>query len=262
MICRPADQARPLTQGLEAAGAEVISAPTIRIAGPADGGVALRAAVADLRSGDWLIVTSPNGAIRAAAAGANSLPSGANVAAIGPGTAERARRAGIQVHLVPARSIAEGLLEEFPAPPQDSNQARDGRPRKVTALPAPRRPRVVLCRATAARAVLPDGLRVAGWDVLDVPAYDTKAATLEPAQRRQVACADAVVLTSSSMINSLVSQVGTEAVPPIVATIGPATSATAARHGLRVTIEAPVHTIDGLVDALCRHIKRLPRKFQ
>jgi uroporphyrinogen-III synthase len=39
-------------------------------------------------------------------------------------------------------------------------------------------------------------------------------------------------------------------VPPVVATIGPVTAATARQHGLRVDIEAPVHTIDGLVDAI------------
>jgi uroporphyrinogen III methyltransferase / synthase len=35
-----------------------------------------------------------------------------------------------------------------------------------------------------------------------------------------------------------------------VATIGPVTAATAREHGLAVDVEAGVHTIDGLVDAL------------
>jgi uroporphyrinogen-III synthase len=35
-----------------------------------------------------------------------------------------------------------------------------------------------------------------------------------------------------------------------VACIGPVTSATARAAGLRVDVEAPVHTIDGLVQAL------------
>jgi uroporphyrinogen-III synthase len=36
-----------------------------------------------------------------------------------------------------------------------------------------------------------------------------------------------------------------------VATIGPVTAATARDHGLSVDIEADVHSIDGLVEALC-----------
>ncbi len=36
----------------------------------------------------------------------------------------------------------------------------------------------------------------------------------------------------------------------MVAAIGPVTAATARAHGLGVDVEAEVHTIDGLVDAL------------
>jgi uroporphyrinogen-III synthase len=36
----------------------------------------------------------------------------------------------------------------------------------------------------------------------------------------------------------------------VVAAIGPVTAATAREAGLDVTIEAPVHTIEGLVDAV------------
>ena len=43
---------------------------------------------------------------------------------------------------------------------------------------------------------------------------------------------------------------GRDAVPPVVACIGPVTAATAREAGLTVTVEAEVHTIAGLVDAL------------
>ena len=46
--------------------------------------------------------------------------------------------------------------------------------------------------------------------------------------------------------------------PPIVACIGPVTSATAREQGLTVDVEASVHTIDGLVDALVVAIADLP----
>jgi uroporphyrinogen-III synthase len=38
--------------------------------------------------------------------------------------------------------------------------------------------------------------------------------------------------------------------PPVVAAIGPVTAATARDAGLEVAVEAPVHTIEGLVGAL------------
>jgi len=43
-----------------------------------------------------------------------------------------------------------------------------------------------------------------------------------------------------------------------VACIGPVTAATARELGLAVTVEAPVHTVDGLVDALVGHLAPEP----
>ncbi len=236
VVCRPWEQARPLADGLAAAGAQVVSAPVIAITGPADGGSGLRAALDRLGPGDWLVVTSPNGAERVAAAG--PLSSGVNVAAIGPGTAARATATGLTVRLVPDRSISEGLVQAFPPPD-------------------PRRGRlVVLARAAVARTVLPDSLSDAGWEVLDVAAYRNVAAPLDDDQRQAVASSDGVVFTSSSTVTRLVAEVGADAVPPLVASIGPATSAAASSHGLEVTVEASEHTIDGVVAALVGHARR------
>ena len=237
VVCRPRGQARPLADGLAAAGAEVVSAPVITITDPADGGAGLRAALGRLGRGDWLVVTSPNGAERAAAAATGPLPAGVNVAAIGPGTAARAAAVGLTVRLVPDRSIAEGLVKAFPSPDPERGSL------------------VVLARAAVARPVLPDSLRDAGWEVLDVAAYRNVAAPLNDDQRRAVAASDGVVFTSSSTVKRLVAEVGADAVPPLVASIGPATSATAAEHGLEVTVEAGEHTIDGVVAALVGHAR-------
>ena len=238
VVCRPREQAQPLADGLTAAGADVVSAPVIAITDPADGGTALRAALGRLNRGDWLVVTSPNGAERTAAAG--PLPDGVNVAAIGPGTAARAAAVGLTVRLVPDRSVAEGLMDAFPSP--------DPQPGRGGGL-------AVLARAAVARTVLPDGLRAAGWEVLDVAAYRNVAARLNDDQRRAVAASDGVVFTSSSTVKRLAAEVGADAVPPLVASIGPATSATAVEHGLEVTVEASEHTIDGVVAALVGHAR-------
>ena len=296
VVCRPLEQAAELAELLEAAGAEPVSAPVIAVADPPDGGAALRSALAGLRAGDWLVVTSPNGAARAgealagvgealpggiggtlfddpdetAASGVGeALPGGVGgtlfddaggalsgdvgealpggvadgvrVAAIGPGTARAAAEAGLPVNLVPERSVAEGLVEAFGAPSADGGSGR-----------------VVLARAEVARPALPDGLRAAGWEVDDVAAYRTVTQELTAEQRRQVAAADGVVFTSSSTVDRLVDAVGTDAVPPLVVSIGPATSATAASYDLAVTVEAPNHTIEGAVEALITHASTWP----
>ncbi|MCY4176475.1 MAG: uroporphyrinogen-III synthase [Acidimicrobiaceae bacterium] len=237
VVCRPVEQARSLVEGLEALGGRVVQAPVIAICDPDDGGSALQIAMARLDRGDWLVVTSPNGAERAAAHA--PLAAGVMVAAVGPGTAKRAEQLGIKVDLVPAESIAEGLAEEFPAP--DSGSGRRGL--------------VVLARAAVARALLPDHLRSLGWEVLDVAAYRNLAVSLAAEQRRAVAACDAVAFTSSSTVSRLVAEAGLAAVPPLVASIGPATSATAAELGLAVTVEAAEHTVAGLVTALAAHVR-------
>ena len=69
-----------------------------------------------------------------------------------------------------------------------------------------------------------------------------------------MATADVVTFTSSSTVARFVEAFGLDAVPPVVACIGPITAATARDLGLHVDVEAPVHTIDGLVDALVGYL--------
>ena len=163
------------------------------------------------------------------------------MAAIGPGTSRAAAEAGLPVDLVPERSVAEGLVEAFGAPSAEGGSGR-----------------VVLARAEVARPALPDGLRAAGWEVDDVAAYRTVTQELTAEQRRQVAAADGVVFTSSSTVDRLVNAVGTDTVPPLVVSIGPATSATAASYDLAITVEAANHTIEGAVEALITHASTWP----
>jgi len=118
---------------------------------------------------------------------------------------------------------------------------------------------VVLARAAVARTLLPDQLRKAGWEVLDVAAYQNVAVSLNAAQRQAVQACDAVVFTSSSTVSRLVAEVGVDAVPPLVASIGPATSATATELGLAVTVEAAQHTVKGLIAALQAHARSKPK---
>ena len=236
VVTRTRRQASQLAAALREAGAEPVEVPVIEVADPADGGAALAAAAGRLGSYDWVVVTSPNGARRLldaiAAGGGDARAFGsAQVAAIGPATAAVLAEGGIRADVVPPKYVAESLLEALPWP-------GDGRGR------------VLLARAEVARDVLPDGLRERGWDVEVVDAYRTVPAPLTDEQRAAVATADVVTFTSSSTVEHFVGAFGTDGVPPVVACIGPVTAATARDLGLAVTVEASVHTVAGLVDAL------------
>jgi len=160
---------------------------------------------------DWVVVTSPNGADHFARRRRGRLP---RVAAIGPGTAEALAANGIEATLVPRVSTQEGLLAEFPR----------------------QRSRVLFVGARGARRLLIDEL---GADF--VPLYDT--ALVRPDQPPE---GDLVVLASPSAARSFAALgMGVPAV-----SIGPETTRTAEKHGLRVLAEADTHDLDGLVAAV------------
>ena len=246
VVTRAREQAGELVMRLQAQGAATVEVPAIEIREPADGGAALAAAVDRLGDYDWVVLTSPNGArrlldaVRDRGRDARAF-AGARLAAIGPGTAEALAGANLVVDLVPPRFVAESLLDALPAP-----SATGGR--------------LLLVRAAVARDVLPEGLRGKGWDVDVIEAYRTEQAPLAEEQAAAVAAADVVTFTSSSTVSNFLAAMGGRPIPPVVVAIGPITAATARDHGLAVDVEAEVHTIDGLVDALVAWAAKAPRR--
>jgi uroporphyrinogen III methyltransferase/synthase len=249
VVTRAREQASELVERLSALGAATVEVPAIEIHPPADGGAALAAAVERLAAGayEWVALTSPNGArrllaaLREAGRDVRAL-GGVRLAAIGPGTADVLAGSGLVPDLVPDRFVAESLVDVFPAPAGGDS---DGR--------------VLLARAAVARDVLPEGLSAKGWRVDVVDAYRTESARLDEHRAAALAGAEIVTFTSSSTVTNFVAAAGREAVPPVVAAIGPVTAATAREHGLDVAVEADVHTVDGLVDALCAWAADHPR---
>jgi uroporphyrinogen III methyltransferase / synthase len=246
VVTRAREQAGELVTRLQAQGAATVEVPAIEIHGPADGGAALAAAVDRLGDYDWVVLTSPNGArrlldaVRERGRDARAF-AGSRLAAIGPGTAEALAGGNLTVDLVPPRFVAESLLEAMPA---------------AGATGA----RLLLVRAAVARDVLPEGLRGRGWDVDVVEAYRTEQAPLAEDQAAAVAAADVVTFTSSSTVGNFLAALGGRPMPPVVAAIGPITAATARENGLEVDVQAEVHTIDGLVDALVAWAAKAPRR--
>jgi len=232
IVTRPRHQASVLARKLRDAGAQALEVATIDIVDPADGGAALRDTAARVHEFDWVVVTSPNGAARFCDVLRDGRDlAGVKLAAIGTGTADALAARNLVADLVPERFVAESLLEAFPLPPVGGG-------------------RVLLPRAAVARELLPDGLRSLGWTVEVVDAYRTVPAEVSDDSRQAVRGADIVTFTSASSVERFLDAHGIDAVPPVVACIGPVTADTARHLGLRVDVVAEVHTIDGLVDAL------------
>ena len=154
------------------------------------------------------------------------------IAAIGPSTAGAVRAVGAEAALVPGEAVGESLVEAFPRGAG----------------------RVLVLRPEVARSVVPEGLRAKGWQVEEVAVYRTVPATLDADTRRRVRTADVVTFTSPSTVTSLVASIGADALPPVVATIGPVTSRACRAAGMDVAAEAEPHTIDGLLDAVRRAV--------
>ena len=158
------------------------------------------------------------------------------MAAIGPGTARALRDNGIEPDVVPARSIAESLVEALEAVP-------------VT--------RALVARAAEARDVLPDALRERGAEVEVLPLYETVAETLDADARAAALAADYITFTSSSTVRFFLDAAG----GPPGETRGSSRSArspaaTLREHGLEPDVEAADHDIDGVVAALVRGRRR------
>jgi uroporphyrinogen-III synthase len=230
VVTRAGEQVGRLRELLVAEGADVVEVPTIAVVDAADGGEGLRAAMRDLW--DWVVVTSPNGAERAvAAAGGRAAAHAVRWAVVGPGTADALSAHGIRPALVPERFVAEGLLEVFPRPPAEGGG------------------RVLVAQAAAARPVLVEGLRAAGWEVAAVVAYRTVPLVPPPEQLAAAATADAVLFTSGSTVDAFVRVAGVDGAAGRVVVIGPVTAAAAERNGLEVAAVASPHSLEGLVSA-------------
>ena len=238
VVTRARQQASTLVERLHRLGATTVELATIEIGDAADGGDALAAAAAGVASYDWVAFTSVNAVERFMVLLADSRAfCAAKVAVVGPGTAAALRRWNVVADLVPDRAVADSLVEAFPSGPG----------------------RVLVPQAAAARPTLVEGLTGAGWEVDVVEAYRTVPARPSPATVAAAARADAVTFTSASTVEGFLAAAGRDALPPVVASIGPVTSAAAEAAGVPVTVEADPHTIDGLVDALVRALARSSR---
>ncbi len=247
LITRAREQASSFAAVLEAAGAEVVEFPTITFTAP-ESWAPLDAAIGRLREYRWVIFTSANGVrffwqrLQAAGRDIRDL-AGITVCAIGPATAAALHSLGIRADIVPTEFKAEALVEAI-----GTDDLRGSR--------------VLLARAAESREVIPEELTRRGALVDVVPAYRTVKGAPDTEGLRTMlrdGKIHAVTFTSSSTVKHFLDLVGEEArellKSVVVASIGPITAETAARHGIVSHVVPENYTIPALADALIRHFQ-------
>jgi len=252
LVTRAREQAGSAASMLRDRGADPVVVPTIEIHPPSDPAAMIDAVdVLSVRY-DWVVLTSANGVdrlwdeIKRQGKDARSFGK-ARVAAIGPGTAAALARRGITADVIAKEHKQEGLAAEL-----------------LAAVGHGVRPRVLLARAEVARDVLPDTLRAAGCEVDVVSVYKTRAPQrpiLEAlATLLEGGEIDVVTFTSSSTVEHLCDALEGRAPELLsrtcVASIGPITTETAKKRGIKVDVVASEFSVPGLVAALEKHFAK------
>ncbi|MGI4788079.1 MAG: uroporphyrinogen-III C-methyltransferase [Janthinobacterium lividum] len=241
IVTRAREQASEFAEKLAARGAEAVVFPLIKIVPPSDGYAALDDAIIRIGTYDWLCFASAPAVHafcgRLAAAGKDARSFGAaQIAAVGPATAEALRAHGLQADFQPTVMTGAGLGTELPGEAFGKNflipRAKDGDDSLIEALTA---------REGTVDAV------IAYENSLDAANAD------EIRQRLLDGTIDAVTFTSSSTVRNFVSALDGLALPAsvIIACIGPSTAKTAKETlGRLPNITAEEPTMDSFVAAL------------
>ena len=246
LITRSRTQASQFRALLEELGAQAVEVPSIQTVGLEDYSE-LDAALSRLVDFRWAIFASVNAVDsvfdRLEKQGRDSRAFGeVTVGAIGPATRAALSRRGIAADFVPSRSVSEVVLAEL--------EKFDW-----TGIP------VLLPAADIGRDTIERGLAARGAKVERIAAYRTVPAEgmADKAREALESGIDFVTFTSSSTVTNLLDMLdGDKAVleHSIIACIGPTSAATARELGLDVDLVAPVHTVQGLVDALVEYVAR------
>jgi uroporphyrinogen-III synthase len=248
LITRTRQQASALADQLQALGAIPILIPTIELA-PPESFAALDAALAAIRTYDWLIFTSANAVDafhrRAQFHRLTAVPR--RIAVIGPATARAVESIGLSVDLIPSKYVAESLAEALTR--HAHNHSGD---------PA----NMLLIRAEQARDVLPETLTTAGATLTIANAYRNQVPPESITQLKEIFSTPehhlhAITFTSASTATNLFNLLESAGItlPPgiTLASIGPITSNTLRDLGYPPIIEATEPTIPALIASLEAH---------
>ena len=249
LLTRAAEQAGEFTTILQDLGAQVVECPTICL-DPVSDPAELDAAMVDLASFAWLILTSGNAVrfffARLAAFGLDARALGrCRVCAVGPKTAAAIRAFGVNPDLVPPDYKAEGVVTAL------AGLLLGGE-------------KILYPRADKARDVITVGLAALGAEVLAPVAYCNSLPVALPAEAvvaLEEGTIDAVCFTASSTVENLHAILGEPEfrrliAPLAIASIGPITSKSCGKLGLTVAIEPAEYTLKALAAALVSYYSR------
>ena len=244
VVTRTREQASALSRRFTERGAEVLEIPTIRVEAP-DDRQALVEALTMLGEYEWIIFTSPNGVTQFFTYFFKSFEDiralgGARLAAVGPATAAKLEELHFKVDLVPKEYITDQIAKAF----EDYQDIENVK--------------MLILRAQVANPELVRALEDQGAIVDDVSVYKTVPETddrLGTAARLLEEGADWITFTSSSTVQNFHARIPLPALlkkfPKLkTASIGPETSKALTALGLTPTVEAKVHTIEGLAKAV------------
>ena len=242
LVTVPSEEQARLNALLEGQGAECIEMPLIEIKQLSDYS-ALDAAIRQIEKFNWLIFTSQNG-VRYFKKRLRSLKKdirvlkGVKVACIGPKTKMAVQNLGIRIDVSPKEFTQEGLVDSF---------------KKINI----KGKNILIARAEEARDVLPDSLKKMGANVSVLAAYKAQLKK-EKHQPGFLKDLDLVTFTSSSCVEGFLRNFSKKEILSRqnrfkIASIGPITSQTLRRHGLKAHIQAKVYTLDGLAEAIVKY---------
>jgi uroporphyrinogen III methyltransferase / synthase len=246
VVTRTREQASQLSQKLTESGADVLEIPTIRIE-PSDHKENIVDALLELNSYDWLIFTSPNGVTTFFDLFFKRFQDlrdigGVKIAAIGPATAAKIKELHLQVDLMPDEAIGPKIAEAM------------NKYETVENL------KICLLRAQVASQELPEALEALGAIVDDISIYKTVPETDDHtgnAARLLAEGADWITFTSASTVENFhlrfdLPKLLKQFPKTRLASIGPETSKAIRELGSEPSVEAKVHTLDGLVETLLK----------
>ena len=244
VVTRTREQASELAHQFTELGGDVLEIPTIKIVAPQRQELVAEM-IGGLGSYQWIVFTSPNGVTSffdyffKAFDDLRSIGC-VRIAAVGPATAAKLKEFHLSVDAMPDKYVARDISKAIAAKDDLENL------------------RVLLLRAEVANLELPKLLEEQGAIVDDVAVYQTVPETEDitgAAARLLEEGADWLTFASSSAVENFHARFPLPALlkqfPALkTASIGPETTKALVALGLKPTVEAKPHTIDGLVKAV------------
>ncbi len=251
MVTRPADQADEMYRSLRVQGAEILPLPTISTTEHFDqkGWKKLLAKLKVKENEGWMLFTSENGVryfIRQLLSQGFDLRAlgGFRIAALGAGTERTLREHHLQADFLPSHFTTDALAKESAA-------VIAGRCRWALRV-----------RGNLGDDLVEKSLQKAGCEVLPLQVYNTKTASWDDGMRALLReqPPDVITFTSGSTVRGFAEILGrTEAVEiaagTVVVSIGPMTSEVIREFGIQVNVEAEVHSVPGIVEAVLSHYR-------